>query len=279
MFGRYPWSTRTSSSSPKQTFEPRRLSTSHHSCSRDFGQSFKIKDPEIGVTSPTVTTKDTKQKEVIWQQYHLCLGVAQHQILGGKHFLIFGAESGKIWWLKKVQYLKKKYHCKWTLLRGETFKWIFFIILATCSNHLSSCQPLVSMWFQRNGKSDQFLEIEYPKVISTRAPQYRQHALISDFLDLAKLSIQEEAALATSWIKGFTLQNLALATMTGQAVRSQSNITADVKHAINKCEALGSGKQSIIHGNPSAIARWFCRSIWPFFDVMSCRTCTSIVVC
>ena len=57
------------------------------------------------------------------------------------------------------------------------------------------------------------------QVISIQAPQYRQHALISNFLDLANLSIQEEAALATNWIKdrpeGLKLQNLASATMTG----------------------------------------------------------------
>ena len=35
------------------------------------------------------------------------------------------------------------------------------------------------------------------KVIKAQGPQYRQYALISDFLDLAHLSIQEEAALAT----------------------------------------------------------------------------------
>ena len=67
-------------------------------------------------------------------------------------------------------------------------------------------------------------------VISTRAPQYRQHALISDFLDHAKLSIQEKAALATSWIKGFTLQNLALASMTGPSS------TKSIKHNC-RCKA------------------------------------------
>ena len=35
---------------------------------------------------------------------------------------------------------------------------------------------------------------------SYSAPQYLQHALISDLLDLANTSIQEEAALATIWI-------------------------------------------------------------------------------
>ena len=38
-----------------------------------------------------------------------------------------------------------------------------FITLATSYNHLSSHQPCVSMWFQRNGKSDQFLETVYPR--------------------------------------------------------------------------------------------------------------------
>ena len=46
--------------------------------------------------------------------------------------------------------------------------------------------------------------------------------------------------------------------MTGPAVRSQpKNITADVEHAINKCESLSSGKQVILHGNPSANAEEF----------------------
>ena len=69
--------------------------------------------------------KSFKQKEVVWQQYHLCLAVAEHQILGGKHFLILGPESGKIWWLKKAQYFQKKSHCQWTLPRGKKPKWIF----------------------------------------------------------------------------------------------------------------------------------------------------------
>ena len=57
--------------------------------------------------SHTVTTKNRTQKEVTWQQHRLCLAVAEYQILGGKHFLFLGPESGKIW-LKKVPYLKKK---------------------------------------------------------------------------------------------------------------------------------------------------------------------------
>ena len=104
--------------------------------------------------------------------------------------------------------------------------------------------------------------ISKAKVVSIQAPQYRQYALISDFLDLANLSIREEAALATNWIKdrpeGLKLQNLALATMTGPAVRSlPRNLTADIQYAIDKCESLGSEKQLILQGNLSAIAKDF----------------------
>ena len=53
--------------------------------------------------SPTVTTKNSKQKEVMWQQYRLRLAVAEYQICGGKHFLVVAPDSGKIWWLKKLQ--------------------------------------------------------------------------------------------------------------------------------------------------------------------------------
>ena len=45
---------------------------------------------------------------------------------------------------------------------------------------------------------------------SDSSTQHRQYLLISDFLDLANLGIQEEAALATNWIKdrpeGWTLR-------------------------------------------------------------------------
>ena len=33
------------------------------------------------------------------------------------------------------------------------------------------------------------------------------------------------------------------------------NMTADVQYAINKCDSLGSGKQLILHGNPSTTAK------------------------
>ena len=86
--------------------------------------------------------------------------------------------------------------------------------------------------------------------------------MISDLLDLANLSVQEEAALATNWIderpEGLKPQNLALATMAGPVTWSlPKNLIADVQHAINKCESLGPGQELILHGNPSAIAAIF----------------------
>ena len=61
--------------------------------------------------SPTVFAKYTNQKKVKWQQYRLCLAIAEYQILGGKHFLTLKPESEEISWLKKVQkvqYLQKE---------------------------------------------------------------------------------------------------------------------------------------------------------------------------
>ena len=76
-----------------------------------FWYELRNKNPKIVVMSPTVATQSFKQQEVSWQQYHLCLAAAEHQILGGKHFLVLG-ETGRIWWLKKVQYLQRKSHCQ-----------------------------------------------------------------------------------------------------------------------------------------------------------------------
>ena len=71
--------------------------------------------------SPTVLTKYTYQKEVIWQQYRLCFAVAEYQILGGEHFLILGPESGMV---EESTKPSENYHCQWTLLRCKKPKWI-----------------------------------------------------------------------------------------------------------------------------------------------------------
>ena len=111
-----------------------------------------------------------------------------------------------------------------------------------------------------------------------------QCALISDFLDLAHLSKQEEAALATNWIKdrpdGLKQQNLTLASRMGRSTGSlPEHLTADVHCAINKVESFGSGKQLIIlHGNPSVIARDFSLHM-AVLRRHFCRMCTSSAVC
>ena len=105
------------------------------------------------------------------------------------------------------------------------------------------------------------------KVISLQAPQYRQHALISDFPDIAHLNLQEEAALATNWIKdrpqGLKIQNLALATETDPAMSNLSKNNSNVQHAMNKCESSSLRKQLILHGNPSEMAEDFSPHMSP----------------
>ena len=72
-----------------------------------FWSRLKEKNPKIVVMSPTATSKNSKQEEVIRQQFRLCLAAAEYQIRGGQHFLILGPETCKSWWLKKVQKLQK----------------------------------------------------------------------------------------------------------------------------------------------------------------------------
>ena len=148
----------------------------------------------VFVMLPTVFTRYTNQKEVIWQQYRLCLAIAEYQILGGKQFSYFATICKKIWCLKKVQYLQKKYHCQRTLLRGKQPKWIFH----NCGDLLcpldflpASRERMVpTEWQVRSVLGDCLC---MAKLMSNRAPQYRQYILINDFLDLANLSIREEA--------------------------------------------------------------------------------------
>ena len=55
-----------------------------------FWQKLKKKNPKIVVMSPTSETKDFK-KDVVWQQYHLCIDVAEHHFLGGNTSLFWDA--------------------------------------------------------------------------------------------------------------------------------------------------------------------------------------------
>ena len=137
--------------------------------------------------------------------------------------------------MKKVQIsTEKKYHCQRTRLFGEKLKWIFHNLgnlLRPLESIPASRERVVPT--ERQVRTVLRDCISRAQVIPTPAPQCRQYALVSDFLDLANLSIQEAAALATNWTKDrpekLKLQNLTLATRTGRSAGSlPENRTADV---------------------------------------------------
>ena len=175
-----------------------------------FWSKLEKKNPKIVIMSQTVTTKRSKQKDITWQQYRVRLAVAEYQIHGGKHFLILGPVSGKIWWLQKSTTPSEK-----VPLPMDPPAWqgtqVGFFFLQNFGNLLRPLEYVVPTESQvRTVLGDC---ISKATVISIQATQYRQYALISDFLDLANLRIREEAALATNWIKdrpeGLKFQNLA----------------------------------------------------------------------
>ena len=110
--------------------------------------------------SPTVETKSFQKK---WYgNSTTCVWTWQNiEFLAENTSLFLGPESGKIWWLKKVQYIQKKYHCQWTLLRGKKPKWIFHNLGNLLRPLELEYQPRVSEWFPQNGKYAQFLEAAY----------------------------------------------------------------------------------------------------------------------
>ena len=65
---------------------------SHRHC-KGFWSKMKTKNPKIVVMSPTVSTKNCKQKKKTNGNITVCAGRGR----GGKQFLIFGLESAKIW--------------------------------------------------------------------------------------------------------------------------------------------------------------------------------------
>ena len=168
--------------------------------------------------------------------------VAEHQIHDGKPCLILGPETGKNWWLKKGATSPEKYHCQWTILRGKKPMWIFHNI----GNLVRPLEPVPASR-ERVVPTEwrTFLEdcISRAKVIPGQAVEYRQYALISDFLDLANLSIKEEAAQATNWIKyepeGLKLTEPCVGHQDGPIYRQFTGKI--LLYAINQCESWGPG--------------------------------------
>ena len=166
-----------------------------------------------------------------------------------------------------------------TLLRGKNPSGCF-IIFAISYNHLS------------------FVPASRERVVPTnwqvRAISWRPYVQgKSDFNSSATVSaICADQGLPGSWkfehTKGsnigheldqgptwrLKLQILVLITITGPAIRSYpKNTTANVQHALEKCESLGSRKLLSLHGNPSAIARDFSPHI-SVFRRHFCRICS-----
>ena len=148
-------------------------------------------NPKMVVMSPTVETKSFKKKEVVWQQYHLCMDEAQHQILGGKHFLIFWTRIRKDLVVEKGARSPEKMvplpmdPPAWRENQVDFSQSRQSFASTGASTSLASASGSHGM-----ARPPQFLENAYQeqKFFPAQAPQCRQHALISDFLDLAHLS-------------------------------------------------------------------------------------------
>ena len=77
------------------TLEQRRLKVSRLDCYRASGTSSR-KNPKMIGMYPTIETKRYKQQEASTGSSTTCvLDVAEHQILDGKHFLIFWCQNQK----------------------------------------------------------------------------------------------------------------------------------------------------------------------------------------
>ena len=106
---------------------------------------------------------------------------------------------------KKVHYLQKKYHCLWTLLRGEKPKWIFHNLsnpLRPLESVPASRERLVpTEWQVRT-----VLGVCIPRaeVIPAQAPQYPQRALLSDFLDLVQYEYKRRSSIGHELVQGPT---------------------------------------------------------------------------
>ena len=120
----------------------------------------------------------------------------------------------------------EKYHCRWTLLCRTTPKWIFHN-LGNLLQPLEVVPESRKHLVQQNDNSEQFLETANPGQGFFKPKRHsiaNMRQSVTSWTSL--ICLQEEAALATNWIKdrseGLKIQNLGLATMTGPAM---SNFT------------------------------------------------------
>ena len=130
----------------------------------------------------------------------MCMDVAEHKILGGKHFLILGPESGKIWWLKKVQYARKKVSLPMDRLRDEKHKLSFHDF-----GNLLRPLELIPASRERVVPAEWQVRTVLGESESDSSSSTSVSAICADQrLDLANLSIQDEAALGHELDQGPT---------------------------------------------------------------------------
>ena len=112
-------------------------------------------------------------------------------VKSGKHF--FGTRIRKDLVVEKVQYLQKKFHCQWTLLRGKKPKWIFHnVVNLPCPFELVPALREREVPMERQVQTVLGGSISKANVISIQAPHYRQYALFSDFLEHANWAYERK---------------------------------------------------------------------------------------
>ena len=228
--------------------------------------NLKEKNPKIVVIAPTVTTQNSQQKEVIWQQCCLCLSVAGYQILGGVHIFSRWDQNQErfgVW--KKVQHLQKKYNCQWTLLRGKKPKWILH-------NFGNLLQPLASVPDSR--KHVVPTEWPVPTVLGRLCFQGKGY-----FNSSATVSAVR-AGSVTSWILPIWPYEKKQHWPLWQARRWAVYLKIWQQMfdtPFTNANHWAQGKSWSVTGIHRQL-HWIFLRIWQSFDVIFCRICTSSAV-
>ena len=146
-----------------------------------------------------------------------------------------------------------------------------FSILVVFCVHWSKYQPRVSEWFLQNGKYAQILEIACQEQISATCANQRLPGPCPSRSTRGSSHGHELDQGPTRRVEA-SERPQGLGRSTGSL---PENLTADVHFVIPK---TNSGKQLILHGNPSAVARDFSTFL-AVFRRPFCRKRISNAVC
>ena len=135
------------------------MNSHHRLLQSSLVQAEKRKSPKIVVMSPTVATKSHEEKEGIWQLPFVLGREAEHPILGGKHFLIFGTRNRKNMVVEEGEVPLPMDKPAWKKTQVD-----FFTILAICHDHWNQYHCRVSEWILQSGKFGQYLETLYTRL-------------------------------------------------------------------------------------------------------------------